>query len=321
MHRNDHVLVTGGAGFIGSHLVERLLAAEQTVTVIDDFSTGNRANLFAVADHPRLRVIESKVSAYGDLDRLAQEAGFIFHLAAAVGVDLVVKSPIHTIQTNLRETEAVLEAACASGTPVLITSTSEVYGKSQKPEFSEADDLIIGPPHLGRWSYACSKLMDEFLAMAYAKEKELPITIVRLFNTVGPRQVGHYGMVLPRFIAAARRDEPLRVFGDGRQARCFCYVQDTIEALMRLRAAAAARDEVFNVGGTEEISIGDLAALVIRTLGSASKIAFVPYGEAYAPGFEDMQRRRPLVDKLFESTEFRPQTPLQKIIELTAAAL
>ncbi|MBI3416987.1 MAG: NAD-dependent epimerase/dehydratase family protein [Verrucomicrobia bacterium] len=318
MSDKRNVLVTGGAGFIGSHLVERLLADGASVTVIDNFSTGRRENLQAVAACPGLRVIESEVSSCSELPELAAEAGFIFHLAAAVGVDLVVKSPIHTIQNNLHETEAVLEAASASRTPVLITSTSEVYGKSQKPEFAETDDLLIGPPHLGRWSYACSKLMDEFLALAYAQEKSLPVTIARLFNTVGPRQVGHYGMVLPRFIAAAKRGEPLRVFGDGRQKRCFCFVGDTVEALVRLQNSAAARGEVFNVGSTDEISIGELAALVIRTLGSRSKIEFVPYHEAYAPGFEDMQRRRPLVEKLFKAVAFRPQTPLEKIIQITA---
>jgi len=241
-------------------------------------------------------------------------------MAAAVGVELVVHSPIRTIQTNLHETEAILQAAGAKSVPVLLTSTSEVYGKSQKPAFSEEDDLLIGPPFLGRWSYACSKLMDEFLALAYAQEKGLPVVIARLFNTVGPRQTGRYGMVLPRFIAAAKAGLPLKVFGDGQQTRCFCYVGDTVEALIRLQKSAAARGGVFNVGGTEEISIRDLAELVVRVLESKSPIEFVPYSEAYAVGFQDMQRRKPVVEKLFQTVGFKPNTRLHQTIRLTASA-
>ncbi len=240
MTSSGHVLVTGGSGFIGSHLVERLLAEGKTVTVIDDCSTGSLENLRPVISQPRLRVIESKVSQCGELADLASQCQSIYHLAAAVGVDLVVNSPIRTIQTNLRETEAVLEAASKKGVRVLLASTSEVYGKSQKIAFSEEDDLLIGPPHLGRWSYACSKLMDEFLALAYARERKLPVIIARLFNTVGPRQTGRYGMVLPRFIAAAKSGRPLNVYGDGRQSRCFCFVSDTVEALVRLQNCPAA---------------------------------------------------------------------------------
>jgi UDP-glucose 4-epimerase len=201
-----------------------------------------------------------------------------------------------------------------------LTSTSEVYGKSQKPAFTEEDDLLIGPPHRGRWSYACSKLMDEFLAMAFAKERSLPVVIARLFNTVGPRQTGRYGMVLPRFIAAAKAGEPLRVYEDGRQTRCFCYVQDTVEALTRLQNCPSARGEVFNIGSTEEISILELAQRVIEVLGSKSTIEFIPYNQAYAPGFEDMRRRKPVVDKLEKAIHFRPATSLRQIIELTAAS-
>jgi len=316
----QHVLVTGGAGFIGSHLVERLLADEKRVVVIDDFSTGSRENLSSFATHPRLRVIESKISACGELTDLVAEAGYIYHLAAAVGVELVVKSAIHVIETNLHETEVLLEAAGPRRVPVLIASTSEVYGKSQKPVFSEEDDLLIGPPHQSRWSYACSKLMDEFLALAFAKERGLPVTIVRLFNTVGPRQTGQYGMVLPRFIAAARAGTPLKVYGDGQQSRCFGYVLDTVEALLRLQNSPAARGEIFNIGGTEEISILDLARLVIETLSSRAPIELVPYDQAYAPGFDDMRRRKPLTEKLARVTGFQPQTTLREIIQRTAAA-
>jgi UDP-glucose 4-epimerase len=316
-----HVLVTGGAGFIGSHLVERLLADGKSVVVVDDLSTGRLENLRAVQAHPKLRVIESRVSSCRELGQLVAQAESIYHLAAAVGVELVVRSPIHVLETNLHETEVLLEAAAKQGAPVLVASTSEVYGKCQKEAFGEEDDLLIGPPHQSRWSYACSKLMDEFLALAYAKERSLPVIITRLFNTVGPRQTGQYGMVLPRFIAAARSGQPLRVYGDGQQTRCFCYVSDTVEALVRLQGCAAARGQVFNVGSTEEISMRDLADKVIETLESKSAVEFVPYSEAYAPGFDDMRRRKPVVNKLAATVGFRPRTGLQAIIELTAAAM
>ncbi len=319
MERPEHTLVTGGAGFIGSHLVERLLGDGGSVTVIDDCSTGSLDNLRAVISNPKLRVIQDKVSTCSELDAAVSKSDAIYHLAAAVGVELVVTSPIRTIRTNLRETEAILEAASRHGAPVLLTSTSEVYGKSQREGFSEEDDLLIGPPHLGRWSYACSKLMDEFLALAYARERALPVTIARLFNTVGPRQTGRYGMVLPRFIEAARSDRPLKVYGDGRQTRCFCYVGDTVEALVRLQHCPGARGEVFNVGSAEEISIRQLAELVVQTVNSSSPIEHIPYDEAYAPGFEDMLRRRPVIDKLKSKTAFWPKTNLRRTIELTAA--
>ena len=318
MASSQQILVTGGAGFIGSHLVERLLAQGDQVTIIDDFSTGRSENLAAVSHHPRLSIIRGKVSEYKGLDQLVSGVSAIYHLAAAVGVELVVKSPVNTIQTNLAETAAILEVATRYRVPTLITSSSEVYGKSLKAVFAEDDDLIIGPPTLGRWSYACSKLMDEFLALAYARERGLPVVIARLFNTVGPRQVGHYGMVLPRFIAAAKARQPLRIFGDGRQSRCFCFVGDTVEALTRLLSTSAARSQVFNVGSTEEITIRALAELVLNVVGSPSTLQFVPYQEAYAPGFEDMRRRRPSVDKLEHVTSFRPRTPLRRIVEITA---
>ena len=316
-----HVLVTGGAGFIGSHLVSRLLGEGKAVVVVDDLSTGSLDNLQAVKAHPGLRVIVSTVSGCAELPRLAAEAESIYHLAAAVGVELVLNSPVHTLLTNVRETEVLLDAAVPHGVPVLLTSTSEVYGKSQQPAFSEEDDLLIGPPHQTRWGYACSKLMDEFLALAWARERSLPVVVARVFNTVGPRQTGRYGMVVPRFIAAARSGQPLKVYGDGSQTRCFCLVTDTVEALMRLQGAPAARGGVFNVGGTEEVSIQHLAELVIGVLGSRSQIEYVPYAQAYAPGFEDMRRRKPLVDKLARVTGFRPATPLREIIRATSAGM
>ena len=317
----QHVLITGGAGFIGSHLVERLLSDGKSVAVVDDLSTGSLDNLRAVRAHPRLRVIESRVSTCRELAELVAGAESIYHLAAAVGVELVVRSPIHVLETNLHETEVLLEKAAAQGVPVLLASTSEVYGKSQKEAFSEEDDLLIGPPHQARWSYACSKLMDEFLALAYAKERALPVIITRLFNTVGPRQTGQYGMVLPRFVGAAKSGQPLKVYGDGQQTRCFCHVSDTVEALVRLQNCRAARGQVFNVGGTEELSIQNLALRVIEILGSKSAVEYIPYNQAYEPGFDDMRRRRPVVEKLAATIGFRPNTPLQTIIELTAAAM
>ena len=353
MKSANHILVTGGAGFIGSHLVERLLNGGKGVVVIDDLSTGSLKNLQAAKKNPRLRIVQSKISECGELPELAAKAEFIFHLAATVGVELVVKSALHVLESSFHETQILLRAATKHHTPLLLTSTSEVYGKSAKPEFSEDDDLLIGPPGQSRWSYASAKLTDEFLALAYAREKNLPVIITRLFNTVGPRQTGRYGMVLPRFIAAAKKNEPLKVFGDGKQTRCFCLVNDVVEALARLqkrgcdalvaegvgdasspavpRASGATRPhsgdeaspppvfgEIFNIGGTEEVSILELAKFVVKTLGSKSKIEFLPYDKAYSPGFDDMRRRKPLVDKLERFVKFKPQTTLREIIRLTA---
>ena len=312
------VLVTGGAGFIGSHLVERLLHDGQNVVVIDDFSTGSMANLSVVKKNPRLKIIRTKISRCQDLPRLAEKSEFIFHLAATVGVELVVKSALRVLESNFYETQALLRAATKPSTPVLLASTSEVYGKSARAGFGEDDDLLIGPPNQSRWSYACSKLSDEFFALACAREKKLPVIICRLFNTVGPRQTGRYGMVLPRFIAAARANQPLKVFGDGKQTRCFCLVSDAVEALIRLKNCPTARGEIFNVGGTEEVSILELAHLVVKTLGSKSRVQFVPYEKAYAPGFDDMRRRKPRVEKLERFVRFKPQTPLAEIIRRTA---
>jgi UDP-glucose 4-epimerase len=334
MKKAKHILVTGGAGFIGSHLVERLLNDGKSVVIVDDLSTGSRDNLRSFGKNPRLKIVQAKISECAELSQLAAEAEFIFHLAATVGVDLVVKSALHVLEASFNETQMLLRAAAKHSTPLLLTSTSEVYGKSAKPEFSEDDDLLIGPPGQSRWSYACSKLTDEFLALAYAREKNLPVTIARLFNTVGPRQTGRYGMVLPRFIAAAKANEPLRVFGDGAQSRCFCLVHDVVESLMRLQKsgcdALVAKQkgdgaspppvfgEIFNIGGTEEVSMLELAQLVVKTLGSKSKIELIPYDLAYAPGFDDMRRRKPLVEKLERFVKFRPRTALSEIIKLTA---
>ena len=315
-----HVLVTGGAGFIGSHLVERLLAEGRRVVVIDDLSTGSLDNLEAVRSHPGLRVIEGRVSRVRELGRLTAEADGIYHLAARVGVDLVQESAVRTVTENFEETAVLLEAAAKQAVPCLLASSSEVYGRGRKRDFAETDDLVIGPPGCARWSYACSKLAEEFLALGLARERGLPVVVARLFNIAGPRQTGRHGMVLPRFIEAARRGEPLRVYGDGRQTRCFCWVGDAVEALVRLLGCPAARGEVFNVGSTEEISIRSLAGRVIRSLGSKSRIERVSYEQVRGPGFEDMRRRRPVVDKLERSIGYRPSTPLETIIRETARA-
>lgn len=310
-----HILVTGGAGFIGSHLVDRLLAEGQRVVVVDDLSTGQLQNLAGHRRDPRLQIITQRVSACRALPNLAREARLIFHLAAAVGVELVVREPVRTMETNVVETETLLRAASAARAPVLLASTSEVYGKSRKAFFAEEDDLCIGPPHLGRWAYACSKLMDEFLALGHARQHGLPVIIARLFNTVGPRQTGRYGMVLPRFVQAAMAGQPLQVYGTGRQTRCFCHVRDTVEALWRLAHCPAAYGQVVNVGSTREIRILDLARLVKKLCHSESPVVRVPYAQAYAPGFEDMQRRRPRIRRLVQLTGFRPRIPLERAIE------
>jgi UDP-glucose 4-epimerase len=318
MNNLKHILVTGGAGFIGSHLVERLLNDGKAVVVIDDLSTGSLENLAPVKNHSWLKIVQSKISECNQLPKLAANSEFIFHLAATVGVELVVKSALHVLESSFHETQILLRTAVKKSTPLLLTSTSEVYGKSAKPEFGEDDDLLIGPPNQSRWSYASAKLTDEFLALAYSREKKLPVVIARLFNTVGPRQTGRYGMVLPRFIAAAKRGKPLKVFGDGKQSRCFGFVHDVVEALARLQKCEKARGEIFNIGGTEEVSILALAKLVVKTLRSKSKIELIPYDQAYAPGFDDMRRRKPLVEKLERFVKFKPQTPLREIIRLTA---
>jgi UDP-glucose 4-epimerase len=318
MKKSRHIIVTGGAGFIGAHLVERLLEDGKTVVVIDDLSTGDLKNLAAVKKNPHLKIIRSKISECKNLPQLARDAEFIFHLAATVGVELVVKSALHVLEASFHETQILLRAAVKHSTPLLLTSTSEVYGKSAKAEFSEDDDLLIGPPTQSRWSYASAKLTDEFLALACAREKNLPVIIARLFNTVGPRQTGRYGMVLPRFIAAAKTNAPLKVFGDGKQSRCFCLVHDVVEALVRLQNCKQARGRIFNIGGTEEVSILELAKLVVKTLGSKSKIELIPYDQAYSPGFDDMRRRKPAVNKLNRTIQFKPRTTLRDIICITA---
>jgi UDP-glucose 4-epimerase len=315
------MLVTGGAGFIGSHLVERLLADGHRVVVIDDLSTGSLDNLAAVRGQPRLKIHADRITACRSLPTLVKNAGCVFHLAAVVGVERVTRAPVETLLANLHETEAILMLAARHGRPVLLTSSSEVYGRSPKRAFTERDDLVIGPPHLSRWSYACSKLTDEFLALALFRERALPVVVTRLFNVTGPRQSGRYGMVLPRFVEAALAGRPLEVHGTGRQTRSFCWVGDAVEALVRLMNCPEARGQVFNVGQTSTVSILQLARRVVRLLGSSSNIRRVPYVLGQAEGFEDMRHRRPVVTRLARMTGFRPSTPLNKIIRRTAAAM
>ncbi len=312
-------LITGGAGFIGSHLAERLLDRGDRVVLLDNLSTGSIENIRHLKASERLSYHLDNIENRQLLAELVDDADVIVHLAAAVGVKLIVESPVRTIETNVNGTQMVLETACKKRKLVLTASTSEVYGKNTNVPFREDADLVLGPTTKGRWSYAASKALDEFLALSYWKEKKLPVIVVRLFNTVGPRQTGRYGMVLPNFVKAALNNKSIDVYGTGKQSRCFCDVRDTIEALLRLIDTPRAVGEVVNVGNTEEISIEALAHLVKERTASKSSIEFIPYDQAYEPGFEDMMRRVPNVDKLHSLTGFRPQTPLTEIIDRVTA--
>jgi UDP-glucose 4-epimerase len=308
------VFITGGAGFIGSHLATRFLDRGDRVLLLDDLSTGSMDNLAHLAGRDGF---EYRIGSALDVPLVTEcldRCDATVHLAAAVGVRLIVERPVHTIETNIRATEVVLAAAAKKQKPVLLASTSEVYGKSAKIPFAEEDDLQLGPTTHSRWAYACSKALDEWLGLAYYREKKVPVTVVRFFNTVGPRQTGRYGMVLPNFAAQALTGEPITVYGDGTQSRCFGHVQDAVEALLRLLATPASVGGVFNVGSDEEVSILRLAEMVRDAAGSRSEIRLVPYAEAYAEGFEDMQRRVPDLAKLERTIGFRPRTPLATII-------
>lgn len=306
--------ITGGAGFIGSYLAEALLREGHVVHVMDDLSTGSILNIEHLKSHKNFHYTIDTIMNYPLLCELVDQCDVIYHLAAAVGVKLIVESPVHTIDTNIRGTEKVLDAANKKGKKVVIASTSEVYGKSVKRNFSEDDDMVLGPTTRGRWSYACSKAIDEFLALAYWKEKKLPVVIVRLFNTVGPRQTGRYGMVIPRFVTQALAGKDLTVYGDGSQTRCFCYVEDVVGALMGSSLEARAVGGVFNIGSEEEISILDLAKKVLALTRSKSNIKMIPYDEAYSEGFEDMHRRVPNISKVQALIGFKPKTGLDEIL-------
>jgi len=307
-------LITGGSGFIGSHLAERLLGRGHEVSVVDDLSTGRLENIYHLQKHARFRFARASIADRTVMDRLGSQADVIFHLAAAVGVKLIVERPVHTIVNNVMGTESVLQVAQRYGTRVLVASSSEVYGKSAAIPFHEDDDVRLGPTCRFRWAYSASKMVDEFLSLAYQREYGLPVVAVRMFNTVGPRQTGAYGMVIPRFVGQALRNEALTVHGDGQQTRCFCHVQDVAEALIGLALHPDAPGRVYNIGSTEELSIHALAERVIHLARSKSKVRLVPYAEAYAEGFEDMPRRRPDISRIQKLLGWRPRKGLDLIL-------
>mgnify|MGYP001135413109 CR=1 FL=1 len=309
------VFITGGAGFIGSFLAEQLLSEGHAVSILDDLTTGSIANIDHLIGTDGFSYRVGSVMDSPLVAEMVDRCDVTVHLAAAVGVRLIVERPVHTIETNVHGTEVILDAVGRKGKPVLIASTSEVYGKSGSYPFSEDDDLVLGPTLHSRWAYACSKALDEWLALAYARERSLPVTIVRFFNTVGPRQTGRYGMVLPTFARQALRGEPITVYGNGEQSRCFGHVKDAVKAVSLLLNTPEAVGEVFNVGSDEEVSINQLAERVRAAAGSDSPIHHIPYEDAYAEGFEDMRRRVPDVSKLERTIGYRPATPLTQIIE------
>ena len=308
------ILVTGGAGFIGSHLCERLVSDGHEVTTIDNFSTGNAANLKNLSASESFTIVEGSILDSATLNPLIQDSDYVFHLAAAVGVFNIVNNPLESLLTNIRGTENVLESAFATKTPVFLTSSSEVYGKNISDSLKESDDRILGSPVTLRWSYSEAKAIDESLAYAYFVEKQLETRIVRFFNTVGPRQLGAYGMVVPRFVKAALSNEPITIYGDGNQTRCFAHVFDVIDAVIAIAFAENTVGKVINIGNDYEISINDLAKRIIDKTGSKSEIVFVPYAEAYGDGFEDMERRVPNIDLINQLVGWKPQRDLSTMI-------
>jgi UDP-glucose 4-epimerase len=315
------ILVTGGAGFIGSHLSERLIADGHQVTVIDDFSTGRATNLSGLKTRETFKLIEGSILDTELLNPLINESDYVFHLAAAVGVFNIVKNPLASLLTNIRGTENVLEAAYLSKTPVFLTSSSEVYGKNISDSLKESDDRILGSPVTLRWSYSEAKAIDESLAYAYFIEKQLETRIVRFFNTVGPRQLGAYGMVVPRFVKSALANEPITIYGDGTQTRCFAHVYDVIDAVIAIAFADNTIGKVINIGNDFEISINGLAQKIIAETGSKSEIVYVPYNEAYGDGFEDMERRVPNIDLINQLVGWKPKRDLRTMISDISAEM
>ena len=316
---SPRALITGGAGFIGSHLAGELLDCGWRVRVLDDLSTGRRKNIAHLYGRPSFAYSQGSAMNAEVLAPAVADADVVFHLAAAVGVRLIVDQPVRTIATNIKATELVLELAAQHGCKVLVASTSEVYGKLDLPKFSEADDLVLGPTSKSRWCYAASKIIDEHLALAYAREKGLPVTVLRLFNIIGPRQTGQYGMVVPRFVQQALAGEPITVYGDGQQRRSFTWVGDAVHAMIALAQHPGAVGEVFNIGHTKDVAILELARLVRQLTGSTSRIVLVPFEEAYEAGFEDMQRRLPDTTKLRRLIGYRPTLDLSAILEAIIA--
>jgi UDP-glucose 4-epimerase len=308
-------LITGGAGFIGSHLSEEMLGLRHRVDVLDDLSTGRLENVAHLVNNPNFELVTGTILNEKLVDKLVEKCDVIFHLAAAVGVELIVKKPLESLTTNIKGSELLLEMAHRYHKKILITSTSEIYGKNVNGPLKETDDRILGSPLKTRWSYSTAKAVDEMLAYVYWKEKDVPSVIVRLFNTVGPRQTGAYGMVMPRFIEQALKNEPLTIFGTGKQTRCFVHVKDVIKALIKLIQKEEAAGEVFNIGSQEEISIENLAKEIIKATKAKSKIEYIPYEKAYEEGFEDMQRRVPDTGKIRELIGFQPTYTLAQIIQ------
>jgi UDP-glucose 4-epimerase len=311
-----NVLVTGGAGFIGSHLVERLLQEGNAVSVLDNLSTGCLENLADFHNSPDLTFVRGDIRDSELVQLLVKETDVVFHLAAAVGVQLIAENPVHTIETNIGGTENVLEKANRFGKKIFLASTSEVYGKSEAVPFTEDDDFILGSTAFSRWSYACSKAIDEFLGQAYFEQYGLNVVIGRFFNTVGPRQTGRYGMVVPRFVQWALQNEPVQIYGDGQQTRCFCYVGDVIEAVTALMHKKEASGKVFNIGSDHEITIEQLADTVIKVTGSQSTKQFISYEQAYGRVIEDMLRRKPSLERISTMINWTPKTPLERTLEM-----
>ncbi len=309
-----HALVTGGAGFIGSHLAEALLERGYRVTVLDDLSTGRRENIKGLENDSNLEFVLDTVMDYDLVDSLVSRCEIVFHMAAAVGVKYVIENPLASLRINTKGTENVFEAANRHKRKVVLASTSEVYGKNEKDSLSEDEDRILGSTFISRWGYSCTKAFDEFLALAYWREKRLPVVILRFFNTCGPRQTGEYGMVIPRFVKAALLGHPLQVFGDGKQVRCFSCIEDVVEGTLALAEHPAAEGEIFNLGSTEEITIEELAKKIITMTNSSSTIQYIPYEQAYERGFEDLRRRVPDISKAKQLVDFQPKISLDGLL-------
>jgi UDP-glucose 4-epimerase len=312
-------LITGGAGFIGSHLAEALLAADHDVLILDDYSTGRHENVAHLEGSPRFRIHYGTITDREVVRECVSQVDRVFHLASAVGVQLIMDRTIETIETIVEGSAVVLASCARYRTPVLLTSTSEVYGKSLQSPFHEDSDSVIGPPSLRRWAYAAAKSLDEFMAFAYWHQMRLPVVVARLFNTVGPRQTGQYGMVIPRFVNQALRGEPISIYGDGNQTRCFCHVKDVVRALTALIDNPACRGQVFNVGNNQEVTINRLAEMIREKAGSSSPLRHIPYAEAYGPGFEDMVRRVPDLSKIHRQIGYAPERNLDAILDDTIA--